>query len=273
MKGILLTVLDWIRTNLELLNAAGSSGYVTSGIGAFAEAYHLCRSIATNVCQPIAYSLLALFGLLDLFHTSLQLQQQGGGSSAPLAALKTGMKFAVVKWAVDHAADLLAGIFSVAGEITASISTSGVDLASYADPLQQQIEATDFDLWGGVGCILLLFVTYLATWAAIIGVTYIILSRFVQVYFFVALSSIPLSFFEEQHAMQMGLSFFRGFASVALQSAVIVLALRLYPAFASALAVSGDTLAKSCLNIAMLTIILLGTVVGSGQVAKAVFGT
>lgn len=275
MKSLLLTILEWIGENLERLNAIGSNEYITSGISAFPDAYSACSSIANTVCQPIAYTLLTIFLLLDLYGVTMHLTQQGGGGmAAPTAVLKSVIKFAMVKWLIDNSTSILSAVFSIAISITTSINTSsGTSAASLIPQMQQIIEDSNAGITEGLGSVLIMFVTYLATWVAIIGTTYVILSRFVQVYFFLALAPIPLSFFGEQHAMQVGMSFFRGFSSVCLQSAVIALALRLYPMFASALTTNGDSISSYCLQIAMLTIILVGTVFGSSQIAKAVFGT
>ncbi len=273
--GLLLWVMEVLSNNLKVLSQNISSGYLTSGIGAFGGAYNVCRNIASNVCQPIAYTFLTIFLLLDFLAVAMQLTQQGGsGMAAPVAAMKTFFKLAFVKWAIDNSSALLGAIFDLAVSITSQIGgTTAITIADLTPRMEQLIRDGDYSIIEGIGAFALLFATVIVTWIAIIGLSYVILSRYVQLYFYIALSPIPMSFFAQQHTIQMGVGYFKGFAGVALQSAVIALALKLFPSFASAVAISDNDLGSCCLHIAMLSIILLGTVMGSSQVAQRVFGS
>lgn len=274
MRGALLWILECLSQALQVLSQNGSNGYLTAGIGAFSSAYSVCRGIASSICRPIAYTLLTIFLLLDLYEVTTHLYQQGGGGlAAPVAGIKSVIKLAMVKWAIDSSSTLLGGIFDVAVSITARIGgTSALSMGDLTGRMQTFIENTDIGILEGIGYFALMLLALIAAWLAIIGITYVILSRFVQCYFYVALAPIPMSFFAQSHTVQMGLGYFKGFAGVALQSAVIALAIKLYPSFASAITLADDNLGACCLHVAMLSIILLGTIFGSSQVAQRVFG-
>lgn len=273
MKDAILGLIEGIAASLQALGAGGVSSYLTAGIGAFPAVYSACQSVANNVCKPVAYTLLTIFMMIDLYQTIMQLSQQGGGMAATSSIIKSAMKYAVVKWAIDSSSSILSAIFSVSVSVTSSIGTTlNVSMDATVTALETQVDQMTGGPLSNLGSFLIVAIAYFFAWIATIGVNVVVLSRFVQVYVFVALAPIPFATFPEQHASQIGISFLRGFASVCLQSAVIALACRLFPLFASTISPTDQSLLGYCLQIGILCLVLLVSVFSSGQVAKSVFG-
>lgn len=274
MKDAILGLIEGIAASLQALGSGGVSSYLTAGIGAFPAAYSACQSVANNICKPVAYTLLTIFMMIDLYQTIMQLSQQGGGGMAATSSIiKSAMKYAVVKWAIDFSSSILSAIFSVSVSVTSAIGTTlNVSMDASIAALKAQVDQMTGGPVSNLGSFLIVAIAYFFAWIATIGINVVILSRFVQVYVFVALAPIPFATFPEQHASQIGISFLRGFASVCLQAAVIAIACRLFPLFASTISPTDQTLLGYCLQIGILCLVLLSSVFSSSQVAKSVFG-
>ena len=75
-------LIQWITELNDKLLSVGQSGYLSIGIGAFnATLYGYIKTIMTSVVMPVAYVILALFFVLELYKASIKIDGAGGGSS------------------------------------------------------------------------------------------------------------------------------------------------------------------------------------------------
>lgn len=273
MKGAILFLVNTITSLLNGIGASGANNYLSAGINAFPDVYSLCAGVANNVCKPVAYTLLTVFLLLDLYQTIMQLSQMGGGNlTAPVSVLRALLKYLAVKWAIDYAPNILSAIFSICTSITSSIGGNLGSSLVDTQNLEDAVNAMDSGILESFGALILVALATVVAAVACVAVTMVLLSRFVQVYIFVALAPIPLATLPEAHTAQIGIGFLKGFASVCLQSTVIAVAVRLFPMFASDIAAASNDIAGFAVQIMTICMVLLVCVLTSSQISRSILG-
>ena len=190
-------------------------------------------SVMVNIndaLKAIGYALLVLFflmGMMKQLNSFADLRR-------PEQGLKLFIRFVLAKGAVTWGLDLMMAMFSIAQGIVVKImSVSGIGGQSgpmIPDSMVTAIEACDFwqsvPLWA-VTLIGSLIVTILSF--IMIMTVY---GRFFKIYMYAAIAPIPLSTFAGEETSHVGKSFFKSYAAVCLEGAIIVLACIIYSLFA-----------------------------------------
>ena len=190
-------------------------------------------SVMVNIndaLKAVGYALLVLFflmGIMKQLNSFADLRR-------PEQGLKLFIRFVLAKGAVTWGLDLMMAMFSIAQGIVVKImSVSGIGGQSgpmIPDSMVTAIEACDFwqsvPLWA-VTLIGSLIVTILSF--IMIMTVY---GRFFKIYMYAAIAPIPLSTFAGEETSHVGKSFFKSYAAVCLEGAIIVLACIIYSLFA-----------------------------------------
>lgn len=226
--------------------------------------------------QAIGLALLVLFFLSGVVKTSANL----GEIKRPEHALKLFIRFAIAKGAVTYGLSLMMGIFSVIqGVVSRIMRTSGITSTSKATLPQEMVKAIEdcgffesIPLWA-VTIIGSLFVTVLS-----FIIIFTVYGRFFKLYMYTAIAPIPLSTFAGQPTENIGKSFIKGYASVCLEGAIIVIACVIFSFFASSPPVVDPDAAPAAMvwkylgELVFNMLVLVGTVKMSDHVVKEMMG-
>ncbi len=226
--------------------------------------------------QAIGLALLVLFFLSGVVKTSANL----GEIKRPEHALKLFIRFAIAKGVVTYGLSLMMGIFSVIqGIVSRIMRTSGITSTSKATLPQEMIKAIEdcgffesIPLWA-VTIIGSLFVTVLS-----FIIIFTVYGRFFKLYMYTAIAPIPLSTFAGQPTENIGKSFIKGYASVCLEGAIIVIACVIFSFFASSPPVVDPDAAPAAMvwkylgELVFNMLVLVGTVKMSDHVVKEMMG-
>ncbi|MBQ1736593.1 MAG: hypothetical protein II038_17355 [Lachnospiraceae bacterium] len=226
--------------------------------------------------QAIGLALLVLFFLSGVVKTSANL----GEIKRPEHALKLFIRFAIAKGVVTYGLSLMMGIFSVIqGVVSRIMRTSGITGTSKATLPQEMVKAIEdcgffesIPLWA-VTIIGSLFVTVLS-----FIIIFTVYGRFFKLYMYTAIAPIPLSTFAGQPTENIGKSFIKGYASVCLEGAIIVIACVIFSFFASSPPVVDPDAAPAAMvwkylgELVFNMLVLVGTVKMSDHVVKEMMG-
>lgn len=226
--------------------------------------------------QAIGLALLVLFFLSGVVKTSANL----GEIKRPEHALKLFIRFAIAKGIVTYGLSLMMGIFSVIqGVVSRIMRTSGITSTSKASLPQEMVKAIEdcgffesIPLWA-VTIIGSLFVTVLS-----FIIIFTVYGRFFKLYMYTAIAPIPLSTFAGQPTENIGRSFIKGYASVCLEGAIIVIACVIFSFFASSPPVVDPDAAPAAMvwkylgELVFNMLVLVGTVKMSDHVVKEMMG-
>ena len=226
--------------------------------------------------QAIGLALLVLFFLSGVVKTSANL----GEIKRPEHALKLFIRFAIAKGVVTYGLSLMMGIFSVIqGVVSRIMRTSGITGTSKATLPQEMVKAIEdcgffesIPLWA-VTIIGSLFVTVLS-----FIIIFTVYGRFFKLYMYTAIAPIPLSTFAGQPTENIGKSFIKGYASVCLEGAIIVIACVIFSFFASNPPVVDPDAAPAAMvwkylgELVFNMLVLVGTVKMSDHVVKEMMG-
>jgi hypothetical protein len=264
-----------IRWITELNNAMVSVGSGTSGllavtINAFnATLYGYVIAIMTSVIMPIAYTILALFFVLELYKASVKVEGAGGGTSLGAEIVfRVLFRMVICKWAVDSSLLIMTAIYDVgytaihgvAGVLTSSGITTAIDVAA----LTAAINA--MSLGEQIGMFIELVIVKFAVWVILGLVRIICIARFIEIYVFVAISPIPIATFPSDDLNAIAKNFLKSFAAVALQGVFIYIVLSFFPMLFTT-NILGDT---SIFGMLLYSLILALGVFGSSRWAKSI---
>lgn len=263
-------LIRWITELNDQLIAVGQSGYLSIGIGAFnSTLYGYIKTIMTSVVMPIAYVILALFFVLELYKASIKVDGAGGGASfGAQMVFQVMFRMVLCKVAVDSSLLFMEAIYNVtlsittgiAGVLSAGSLTGGLDIAALTTQINEM----------GIGDQLGLFVELVIVKFAvfiILGLVQIIcIARFIEIYVYVAVSPIPIATFPSDDLNSIAKNFLKSFAAVCLQGALIYIVLSIFPMLFNA-NILGDT---SVLGMLLYSVILALGVFSSGRWAKSI---
>jgi hypothetical protein len=250
-----------------------NSGLLSSLAGWNGTMYTYASGISDSVVKPIAYTLLALFFLLELWNLSQRLATMGGGQTVGVQQLCLSMlKMVLCKWAVDSAMPLVNCIFSVFQSITTGMASyvgngtvsGGLDSAALVSSVGKGIGDQ-------ISVVIGLIIPYTIVLIAGMAVTVIVAARFIELYVMLAIAPLPLSTFCSQELRSIGTNYLKSFAAVCLQGALIYLAIGFFPALYSAgNFVSDGSLQDSAWAMAGYSVVLLVAVFSCGRWAKSI---
>lgn len=263
-------LIKWIIEIAEKFIAVGQNGYLAISIGAFnSTMYSYVKTIMTSVVMPIAYVILALFFVMELYKASIKVDGAGGGSSfGAEMVFKVMFRMVLCKVAVDSSLLFMEAIYSVGQAVVTGIAevvsngsiTGGMDIAAIT------AEINEMGLGDQIGMLLELVIIKFGVWIILGLVQIICIARFIEIYVHVAVSPIPIATFPSDDLNQIAKNFLKSFAAVCLQGAFIYLVLSFFPILVNA-NILGDT---SAFGLLLYSLILALGVFSSGRWAKSI---
>ncbi len=266
------TLKRWME---ELLSNFGSLGsettFINQAIQAFnIELYGYVKTIMENVVMPVAYVILALFFMIELYKASQKVEGIGGGSSLGAEVVFRAMfKMALCKIAVDSSLLFMEAIYSVFQQITTGISSTltggpGIDPGIDLNAINNHIDS--LGLGGQIGMFVELFIVKQGVIIIFALVKVICIGRFIEIYMYVAISPIPIATFPSEDLSQIGKNFLKSFAAVCLQGTLIYLILTFFPIILSDNLLNGNS---APFDLLLYSLVLILAVFGANRYAKS----
>ena len=181
--------------------------------------------------QAIGYALLVLFFVVGVVKTCGSFTEV----KRPEHALKIFIRFAIAKGVVTYGLELMMALFNIIQGVTSTImQTAGFGSTEDTVLPGEIIEAVEncgffesIPLWavtliGGLFITVLSFIMIMSVYG-----------RFFRLYLYTAIAPIPLSSFAGEPSQNIGRSFFKSYAAVCLEGAIVVLACIIFSLFAS----------------------------------------
>ena len=190
--------------------------------------YNYVISIMNSVIKPIAYTVLALFCLLELYQITIRNSDSTKSFEIPF---KLMFKVVLCKIVVDKSDLIVTALFEISSSIISGIQgvlggTGDVTLAESGANLEPLIDSLGF----GEQLMLALIITLLFIFFQVLTmfVTISISGRMLEIYILMAISPLPLATFPNENMRNVGINFLKYFFAVCLQGALMFLALSLF---------------------------------------------
>lgn len=267
------TLKRWME---ELLSNFGSLGSETTVINQAIQAFNIelygyVKKIMENVVMPVAYTILALFFMLELYKASQRVEGIGGGSSLGAEVIfKAMFKMALCKLAVDSSLLFMEAIYSVFQQITTDISKTltgidpGIDPGIDLNAINLHIDS--LGLGGQIGMFVELFIVRQGVIIIFALVKVITIGRFIEMYMYIAISPIPIATFPSEDLSQIGKNFLKSFAAVCLQGTLIYLILTFFPVILSDNLLNENS---APFDLLLYSLVLILAVFGANRYAKS----
>ena len=276
MTNAIVVLLETI--NELITGVAGDSSPLTQPLGGFlGTVYNYSTIVLQNVAMPIAYTVLALFLVMELYKVSMKVEGAGGGNQLGAELVfRVMIKMVICKAVLDETPNVLKAIYNATTEFTVAISsilggggpTGGMDIAA----LKPVIEELGF--WGGIPVIIIVCIILLITLLAIGLANVIIVARFVELFVYICIAPIPIATLPNEEMSQIGKNFLKSFAAVCVQGTLIFLVLSFFPlliqsGFLDNSGATGD-IYLSLLGITCYSIVLILAIFSTGKWAKSI---
>ena len=236
-------------------------------------------NVVTNIhgaLQAVGYALLVLFFVIGVMKTC--------GSFAevkkPEHAVKLFVRFALAKGVITYGMELMMALLTIVQGVISNIMNAAGFGAPKSTVLPSEIVKAIEDcgflesipLWavtliGGLFIWVLSFVMILSVYG-----------RFFKLYMYTAIAPIPLSTFAGEPTQSVGRSFFKSYAAVCLEGAIIVLACIIFSAFAASPPVVKTSAAAASMvwsyigELIFNMLILVGSVKMSDRIVREMMG-
>lgn len=258
-------LIDWVTELNEKIATAGDSGYLTISLSAFNPTlYAYIKTIMSTVVMPVAYVILALFCLLELYRCSVQADGAASGTTFSLEIVgKAMLHMILAKIAVDSTQIIMEAVYQVSQHITLGISSivsSGLDLPAVID------EINGMGTGEQIGMLIELVIVKFGVLIILGIVNVICIGRFIEIYVMIAIAPIPIATLPSQELSSIGKNFFKSFAAVCVQGILIYLVVSFFPVL-----ISNDILGDSSVFGMLLYSLVLGvSVLSCGRWAKSI---
>lgn len=269
--------MKWLEYINDLIIGIGQNGDLVSTLSAFNPTlYGFVTAIMDGVIKPVAYTILALFFVLELYNASLKVGDGGGGTDFGAKIVFGAMfKMVLCKVAVDSTSLIMNAIYSVSLTLTTGISgiMSGGTTSGGMDLAAMQVVVDGMGLGDQIGTVIELFIIKTVVQIVVLLVQIIVIARFIELYVYIAVSPIPLATFPSDEMSSIAKGFLKSFAAVCLQGTLIFVVLAFFPPLFNA-AILGDIgsmgMTAALWSIMGYSIILALAVFASGRWAKSI---
>lgn len=259
------------RINDMLSNTISDSSLLSDLPNAYPKIYKFASSAQTAIL-PVGYTILALFFLLEMWNISKRVESTGGGHQLGVELIVGALvKMLVCRLIISNADIIMQGIYEVFRHITSLIA--GVSLSSF-DTAELVVPSVEGGFFYKVGCLILALLIFAITAGAWLVSRGLVFLRFIELYIYLIVSPVPLATLPSDEWGQIGKSFLKSFASVAIQGTLIYIVLSLFPLFLSLsneFAADGGYIG-SLLRAAGGSLLLIAALFGTTRLANSITG-
>ena len=237
---------------------SGGLADLLSGINGLGEA------INRNAVRPLAYCILGLSMVLQF----IKLTQRTDGSMTGMPGIENVtmllIGYVMGKLLIDNSMGICDLIYRTAGQLMASISSSG---AAAAQMLPDSAFASN-DIATCVVVLLICGLQVVCAFATHVVAQLLVYGRAVQIYVYAAFSAIPVALLGVEGSRRVGIRFLQNFAVVVLSNALLLVVLYFFPAIITSIGYEnlgdiniatqlGDALGVFCQWIALMLVMLV----------------
>ncbi len=270
---------SWLLKTIEkLLKKILSSSDFTQSLGGFSQKlYTYTSSIQSNVFLPIAYTVLAIFFLLELWHAATKTEGQGNGAMISVETIiKILLRIVICKTVVDISPQLFEGIFNLFNGITEQIqgiTGTGSNLKNIPGFDEMANKLDEMAFYECIGPFFLCAITLLVVCVAYLAAKVIFMLRFIEIFIYICVSPVPMATLANGEIGQVGKNFLKGFIAVCLQGTFLFLVFAFAPPLINDLLSEGSSsgdVAMSLLSVMSASIILIIGIFSTGRWAKSI---
>lgn len=270
LKGFLK---DSVAEINDQILSAGHSGLLAVGIdGLNATLYGYVKAIMSTVVMPLAYVILAIFLGLELYHIAdHSFGDTSSGSSIPLKLIfKLMIRIIAAKALVDNTLVIMEAVYSMGQSIISGISSvlAGGTVSGAMDLPAINAAIDGMGLGEQLGTLPEMVIVNIAVFLVMGVVNVICAGRFVEIYIMVALAPVPLATLLSGELSDIGKNFFKNFAAVCLQGAIIYIVVSFFPFLLNSNILEVDP--ANLLSVLLYALVLGMTVFGAGRIAKSI---
>lgn len=271
-------MVDYIISRIEAIFntvvSAGSGSLILAPESFNASIYHGVSVIMKTAVMPVAYIILGLLFVLELYNITIRTEgMHGNGFEIPF---RTMFKLAICKIAIDSTELILNAIYSVSTEIIskmAGVITGGQTLTpADISVIRTAVENMDY----GVKLMTAVEVTliYLIVQFVMVIISVIVVGRMVELYVLMAVAPVPMATFPNAETSGIAKNFLKSFAAVCLQGVLIYIVIAIFPLlFGNATMGNINDAAnfsKSLMTAAGYSFVLLVSIFATGRWAKSI---
>ena len=226
--------------------------------------------------QGVGLGLLVLFFVIGVVKTCGTFSEM----KRPEIAVKMFIRFALARAAVVYGLELMMAVFSIVqGLIVRILDAAGMVGANYAvlpDEIWEAISSVGFVDRFFMWALTLLGSLFILVLSIIMIMS--VYGRFFKLYMYTAISPVPLASFAGEPSSGMGKAFIKSYVAVCMEGAIIVLALIIFNAFASAPPVVDTTAAAATqvwsyiAELAFNMLVLVGMVKMADRLCREILG-
>lgn len=268
---------DWILGNFEKikrLTDISSSGYsyLSDSLEAAMPAFYgFSSSFSSTYVMPLAYTLLALFFLLELYRASLKIENGGGGATHGAEVIfRVMVKMVLCKIMLDNTPLIMSAIYDTFSGLIGSAGSTGAASSIDLDLIATQIDGIKW--WDGLGWGLISMLIMIITAIAYIAVQIIMFARLFEVYIYLAVAPLPLATLPNDEYSGIAKNFLKSFAGLGLQGVAIYLILQFFPMIFGAISglFQDSGFGWTCLICVAQSLTVIVALMGSGRLAKSI---
>jgi len=259
---------------LGVTDLGSGSGVLTKTPETFnAALFNGVNSISQSAVMPIAYVLLGLIFMLELYNITIRTEGQAGtmGFEIPF---KVMFKLAICKIAVDSTPLILAAIFSISNEVILNMGSvfgsNSVSVIHNIDIMQNTIADMDFGvkLMTSVQVTIIWLIFKFSTMAIML----VIIGRMIQIYMMMAIASIPMATMANADFSSIGKNFLKSFAAVCVQGTLIYIVLSMYGTLVGSVATSFDStnITAVLFEALLYSLVLVMAIFATGRISKSI---
>lgn len=261
----------------EAISNAGTNSHLASSLEGFSSVvYNGIQLIRTNVIAPVAYVILSLFLLLELQNIATRVEGHQGtiGAELPIKAL---FKMIICKTVIDNIGLITSAFFEVSLHLIKKTET--ILSVSGATSLTPNILAlrrviADYGILERFALSAKISLIGILVSLSLLVVKVIIISRFFQIFIYIAISPIPVATLPHSEMSSVAKNFFKNFAAACLHGVLIYIVIAIFPllvngAVLGAIDGSGD-FSADLWKILGYCFVLAVSVTASGRWAKSI---
>lgn len=267
-------IVNLIKDILLGVQGLGSgSGVLTKTPETFnAALYKGVQSIDQTVVMPIAYVILGLIFMLELYNITIR--TEGMNSNGFEIPFKMMFKLAICKIAVDSTPLILGAIFQVSNEIIVNMGSvfgsSSVSVISNIPIMQEVIKNMDFSvkLMTSVQVTIIWLIFKFSTMA----ITLVVIGRMIEIYVMMAIASIPMVTMANADLSSIGKNFLKSFAAVCVQGVLIYIVLNMYGTLVGSITNKVDpvNITAVLFEALLYSLVLVMAIFSTGRISKSI---
>ncbi|MBU5428404.1 hypothetical protein KQI41_18605 [Tissierella pigra] len=273
----MIIITDFIMDMIEsILSGVGSTGINKMDLLATPETYNSAlyngvMSIMDNAVMPIAYILLGLLFMLEIYNITIR--TEGMNHFGFEIVFRTMFKIVLIKLVIDSTPLIMSAIYAISTEIIGSISSIFSGSGSLGSPDFQTIrnEIDELKILQQTLVAAQVLIIWIIYKFSIIIVQVIMIGRMFEIYIHLAIAPLPLATLPNTELSGVAKNFLKSFAAVSIQGVIIFIVLGMYNVIiTNAVSVGGTELTPLLLEAMLYSLVLVASLFMTGRWSKSI---